>query len=608
MGDSFALKRIKDLMWALVFAAVVVGVGRLVFGLGASTNMMDSLPWGLWKIFNMVAGAALATSGFVIACVIYILKWEKYQSVARLSILVGFLGYGASLTALIFDIGLPHCGWHPFFMWNPHSFLFEVFWCVSCYWSVTALELFPLITERFPFPKFTHFLHKVMLPFVILGITLSTMHHSSLGSLFMASPTRLHPLWHSMWIPPEFMISAIGAGLSVIVLIMVACSKLYNRKLNMPVISGLAKGSACFLGLYLVIKIADFSINNKWSYVFGKEMSWESQVFWAEILLQAILPVAIFMIPKFRRSVFALTIGTSFAFVGIILHRMNVGVIGYFRSAEAVYVPNISEFLLSFGVISGAGLLFFFFIEKFYIFDAPDHDHSHKDAHDGHAVEIKVWTWKEVRSLITGAGASRAILIGIFVIPICIFGLRNQATGSFKPIAQPVEPYIATDEMRTEFRIDGDRAGVYTDFTHKKHQELMGDDSSCIKCHHINLPNDHNTSCRLCHRDMALSTNIFDIKAHEKRLSSAEDLKILHDGPNDINKCISCHEDNMRGLTSYKMKGFSHKAPGYKQAMHGKCLTCHRLEEKNPADPLSLGNCQACHKLENPAKPVKSEK
>ena len=169
MNPSLVLQRLKLGMWALAIAGAVVGFGRFAFGLGASTNMLDSLPWGWWKIFNMVAGAALATSGFVIAAVIYILRLKRYYPVARLSVLIGFLGYGSSLFSLLFDIGLPHRGWHPFFMWNPHSFLFEVFWCVSIYWGVTALELLPILSERFPFPKVTHFLHEIMLPFVVLG-------------------------------------------------------------------------------------------------------------------------------------------------------------------------------------------------------------------------------------------------------------------------------------------------------------------------------------------------------------------------------------------------------------------------------------------------------
>ena len=128
MDREKANRLIKDILWVVLIAGGVLGVLRFAFGLGASTAMLDSMPWGWWKIFNMVAGAALATSGFVVAAIIYIFKADRYKKVARLSVLVGFLGYGSSLVALGFDVGLPHRGWHPVFMWNPHSFLFEVFW------------------------------------------------------------------------------------------------------------------------------------------------------------------------------------------------------------------------------------------------------------------------------------------------------------------------------------------------------------------------------------------------------------------------------------------------------------------------------------------------
>ena len=128
--QSFALKRIKDVLWFLAAAGLLAAIARLATGLGASTNMTDALPWGLWKIVNMVAGAALATGGFIIAGAIYVFRLDRYRPLARLAVLIGFIGYGASLTALLFDLGLPHRFWHPLVMWNPRSFLFEVFWCV----------------------------------------------------------------------------------------------------------------------------------------------------------------------------------------------------------------------------------------------------------------------------------------------------------------------------------------------------------------------------------------------------------------------------------------------------------------------------------------------
>ncbi len=598
------LDRIKDALWVILIAGMVVGVGRFVNGLGAATNMTDLLPWGFWKVFNMVAGAALATSGFVVAAIIYIFQMDKYRKVARFSIVIGFLGYGSSLFALLFDIGLPHRGWHPFFMWNPHSFLFEVFWCVSVYWSVTAFELFPLITERFPFPKLTHFIHEIMLPVVILGITLSTMHHSSLGSLFLASPTRLHPLWYSLWIPPEFFISAMGAGLSVIVLLMIIFSWLYRQEINMSILTGLIKGSAGLLLLYLIVKIADFTINGKWGFVFGADVTWESYLFHVEILLQVIIPLAIYFTPALRNKIWGLMIGTSSALVGIVMHRLNTGIIGYYRSAGEIYVPNVGEFLLGFGILAGAGLLFFFFVERFYIFKEPA-GHGHEDGEP-----LKLWSKEEAVPYFFGARFKKVIATLVIVVPGTWFLFQNQATGPYKSIAQPVSAaVIGIDAVRDKLLIDGNVNGDGVEFNHTLHKTTIAKEyglsaeATCEKCHHLNLPKDNASNCRLCHNDMEASTPMFSLVNHEERFETAADLEAfrelnLSSRKQNFAACFDCHENNMKGLASYKAKGFDHNAPGYQHAMHGNCLTCHRQRgETTKADPVGEGNCLFCHKL-----------
>ncbi len=623
MLNQFVLKRLKDLFWVLAISAVVIGIGRMIFGLGASTNMLDALPWGWWKVFNMIAGAALATSGFVVAAFVYIVRAKRYYPVAKLSVILGFLGYTSSLVALIFDIGLPHRGWHPFFMWNPHSFLFEVFWCVSIYWSVTALELLPIISERFPFPKVTHFLHDIMLPFVVLGITLSTMHHSSLGSLFLASPTRLHPLWYSLWIPPEFFISAMGAGLATIVLALLVVSWLYDKPRNESVTAGLAGTSAIFLALFLLLRLTDLTVHHKWNYVFGPDVSWETRVFMVEILLQAIVPIVAFSLPRFRRSTPLLYLGSVAALLGLIMHRLDVGIVGYFRSADAIYTPNLSELLLSFGVLGAAGLLFFFLIERFPVlagvgFEADaelaadataESPSADQDEHgDEHAAPVRYWSWEEARAIFLGEGAFRVVGVALLVIPLVLVSLREQATGAYRAPAQPVFSGVqAEDTMRDVLIIDANRSGEAVVFPHRKHQDAFQEkygitkEETCARCHHLSLPNDHNSVCRSCHRDMALPTPIFDLERHLPRFEDEAQLaKFQAFDPESRDDtfaaCMMCHEKTMAGLESYRKTGFSYQARGFEAAMHGECMTCHRLEEKDPADPYSTGNCLGCHR------------
>jgi len=611
-GRSRLLQPLKDVLWAVAIAGMVAGVGRFAFGLGAATNMMDALPWGWWKVFNMVAGAALATSGFIVAAIIYIFQLEKYRPVARVSVLVGFLGYGSSLFALIFDIGLPHRGWHPFFMWNPHSFLFEVFWCVSIYWGVTALELIPILTERFPLKKFTHWMHERMLPIVVLGITLSTMHHSSLGSLFMASPTRLHPLWYSLWIPPEFFVSAMGAGLAVIVLLMLFTGRMYGRPNDPDVLNGLARGSVILLALYAVIRIADFTVHDKWGFLFGPETTWESTLFRVEFLLQAIVPVLVLMWPRMRRSTAGLAVGCTSAFLGIVMNRLDTGIVGYFTTSHAVYWPNVSELVISFGVLSMAGLFFFFLLERFHVID----DAGRAGDAPGHEAPTDTWTKDEARQVGT-AFAWRLVRIFVLFAPITWIALKQQATGAFEPIRNPVNPaVIASDQMRTKFLLDANRNGMVTAFDHKLHQDeflkvygFATVEETCVKCHHLNYPADNNTSCRRCHLDMLVPTPLFDPVAHAPRLEtefrSEEDRATfenadLSDGLQAYAACATCHEKNMIGLAAYAKKGFSTVAPGYKDAMHGSCLECHRLREREKGEDSAIatsrGNCLFCHR------------
>ena len=128
-------------MWIFPLSGLVAAIMSIWFGLGAATNLSDAVPWGLWKILSMVAGVALSTSGFMVGFPAYVARMERFRPYIKPAILVAFLGYGCSCTALLFDIGWPHRFWHPIVMWNINSFLFEVFWCVLPYFTVTAIAL-----------------------------------------------------------------------------------------------------------------------------------------------------------------------------------------------------------------------------------------------------------------------------------------------------------------------------------------------------------------------------------------------------------------------------------------------------------------------------------
>ena len=204
-------KILKPTFWKVV-SAIIVTVGlfstyyRFSLGLGATTNLHDNVPWGLWIGFDFL-GVGLAAAGFTIAATVHIFNIHKYESLVRPAILTAFLGYSLVASLLIVDLGRPENFWHPLVMWNIHSVMFEITWCLICYTTVLTLEFAPVILEKFNLKAPIKILKKISIPVVIAGVLFSTLHQSSFGSLYLIVPGRLHPLWYSPIIPIMFFIN-----------------------------------------------------------------------------------------------------------------------------------------------------------------------------------------------------------------------------------------------------------------------------------------------------------------------------------------------------------------------------------------------------------------
>ncbi|MDP8240419.1 MAG: NrfD/PsrC family molybdoenzyme membrane anchor subunit [Candidatus Hatepunaea meridiana] len=612
------IRPIKDILWFLALFALMAGIFRMWFGLGATTNMVDGIPWGLWKILNMVAGAALATSGFMIGMLYYVFRIKLFKPLVMPSIVVAFLGYGSSLFSLVFDIGLPWMFWIPFFAWSPHSFLYEVFWCVSLYWAVTAFEFTPSIFERFKGKKIARILHGMGFGAAVLGISLSSLHHSSLGSLFLVTPQRLHTLWYSPTLPLHFIISAMGAGLMFLLLIKILYAHFYDKESvfgsapkdgsqaipgkDMPMLRLLAIIAVSILGFYLILKIVDLSLYGKWQDLLVG--TWESWLFSFELLLAAVIPVVLVIIPKIRRSPTGLGIASLSAVAGLVINRLDVGIIGYFRDAGVVYFPSLLEWLLCFGIIAATFLVFLLIIENFSIFSE-----SWKDRRDSKGVfkasfDSLSYVWDKA----LGNSVQRVTLIAAIAIP---FGWIMQYPPYHQKVDDKtvVQPAIGVDALRDTLRIDGNREGVFVDFQHTNHQKHLGEELSCKKCHHISMPGDKSTSCYRCHRDMFQETLIFDHKFHEEAVAKSEGFGGFHPEnftcivchTSDLAKtagnskpCLECHIQDM-GLEGVADSSLDiSRADSYCSAMHETCIKCHE-EEAIARDKENFSDCATCH-------------
>lgn len=625
----------KDLLWTLAFLGLVAGLLRLTHGLGATTNLSDAVPWGLWKIMNMVAGVALSTGGFTIGFLVYVLRQERFRPLVRPAVLVAFLGYGSSCLALLFDIGLPQRFWHPFIMWNEHSFLFEVFWCVMLYFTVTAIELLPTVLEKAGATRLTRWLHGIAFGVVVFGISLSTLHHSSLGSLFLVTPQRLHGLWYSPLLPLFFIISAMGAGMMFLLWACILHARWYDPEAlwgsrpsadigvcslasgdaanvprgvgrDAPMLRNLAGIAAGILALYLTLKLYDLGRTGAWRLLLSG--AWESWLYGCELILTAVLPVTLVAIRRSRHSPTCLGVAAFTATAGLVLNRLNVGIFGYWRDAQTIYVPSLVEWALGLGVIAGAALAFLAAVENLAIFTPAIRPRPRRFRPRFDAF-THVWTGALTSDL------HRVTMIAAVVVPL---GWVMMYPPYRRPAQQAISPPSALDATRAVLRIDGDRAGVHAEFAHAAHQQRLGAAESCNICHHIALPGDRSTPCSRCHRDLLCESRIFDHAEHMRSVASAETLKgmqprnrscgICHErgrakSAANAKSCLDCHRQNMMLVGAPAQAGDLGNASSYMEAMHGTCLLCHRREAVNRAQP-HLPECATCHPTLRPRSPA----
>jgi Ni/Fe-hydrogenase subunit HybB-like protein len=371
---TLSLRRFRFGFWTTVFGLIfvpflVVTFLRFSKGLGAVTHLSDKFPWGLWIGFDLLCGVGLAAGAFTITAVVHLFNIKKFEPVVRPTILTGFLGYGFVILALMFDLGQPWRIWHAIIYWNPHSVMFEVAWCVMLYTTVLAVEFSPVVFERFGFHAPARIIHGLITPLVIAGVILSTLHQSSLGSLYLIVPSKLHPLWYSQLLPLFFYVSAIGAGIGMVILESYLSERAFGRRLEMELLEPLARAMVVALGIYGLMRLQVIARNGSFSAITG--LTYEGKMFLFEFVLGVLLPVVLLAFRRLRTNPRWLVTGAFLAVLGFVMNRLNISVTGMERAAGARYLPSIPEIIVSVGLIAIGMAIFALAVRFFPIF--PEH-------------------------------------------------------------------------------------------------------------------------------------------------------------------------------------------------------------------------------------------
>jgi Ni/Fe-hydrogenase subunit HybB-like protein len=356
-----------------VVSAAILAVGlpllayRFYAGLGATTNLSQTQPWGLWIGFDMMTGIALAAGGFTIGAAVEIFNLKDYHPIERPAILTGFLGYMMAVIGLIADLGKP---------WNmvlvtvsngTQSVLFEVAWCVMMYTTVLLLEFSVPLFEWLGWERFYRPLKRGLLALTVLSVMFSTMHQSALGSLFIIAPGKLHPLWYSQSLFVFFFVSAVIAGISMVIVESTISHKVFADQFEGQHVDvdkltlGLGKAGAVVMFAYFFLKLQGVIDNHALGEI-GK--GFYGKWWLVEMLGFVLLPSLMYAWGARNRQANLVRVAAVIAVTGIIVNRLNIALVAYNWNQAVRYVPSWMEIWVSVALVTIGVLAFRWIVNR----------------------------------------------------------------------------------------------------------------------------------------------------------------------------------------------------------------------------------------------------
>jgi Ni/Fe-hydrogenase subunit HybB-like protein len=346
------LPRYVYVLAVIAALGLLAGFYRLYVGLGDTTNLSTVFPWGLWISFDL-ANVAFSGAAFTLAALVYIFHMHDLHPAVRPTVLFGFLGYSSVLVVLFFDLGRWDRFWHFLVYPNLSSALWEVSWCIALYTGILTFELLPVILDRFKNARISKIVASITVGMVIAGITLSSMHQSSLGSLFVVQIHRLQPLWYSIIQPEFFLVSSLAAGIATIIIGSYVGIWLFKQTLSEKILAKLGSFLPWILAVYLAMKVGDLVLGRKLGMLFTSGTY--SYLYIAEFLL--LLAAAVWFSSRKRRSTrLGALIGALLVAAGILLNRFDVTWFALRPLHGITYFPSWIEVCLVLGIM--AGILF----------------------------------------------------------------------------------------------------------------------------------------------------------------------------------------------------------------------------------------------------------
>ncbi|MEW8309882.1 MAG: Ni/Fe-hydrogenase cytochrome b subunit [gamma proteobacterium symbiont of Stewartia floridana] len=340
-------------------------VQRFIHGMGPVTNINGGYAWGIWVVYDVVVGTALACGGYALAITVYVMNKGKYHPLIRPAILASLLGYGLGGIGAMIDMGRWWQFYNIFTPWhmNFNSVMLEVGLCVATYILVLCIEFAPAFLEKIGAKGAVKALNKVLFFFIALGVLLPTMHQSSLGSMLIAMGYKVHPLWQTLHLQPLLAIlTALTMGFAVVVFEASFSSVGFRRPSETPILAGLGKAIVGLISVYLLVRFGEVIINGKLGLIFAGDLG--SLMFLLETAL-FVFPLVVLMSEQRRgHGPLLLWASVSMLFAGA-LYRFNAFLITYDPGPGYSYFPSTPEIMVTAGMVAIEIMAYLIIVKKF---------------------------------------------------------------------------------------------------------------------------------------------------------------------------------------------------------------------------------------------------
>ncbi len=362
LGGEIWTKPFKVLLLLAVVAGIFI-IRRFVFGLGAVTNLNDGYPWGMWIVYDVVTGTAIACGGYAMAILVYIFNRGKYHPMVRSALLASLFGYTLAGASILLDVGRYWQLQNVFLpgYYNPNSVMFEVASCIALYVFVMWVEFAPAFAEQQKKEKLHNFLNKIMFIFLGLGVLLPTMHQSSLGSLLIVAGEKLSPLFQTMWIPLLFLLTAVLMGYSMVIVESILSSVGFKRPVETTMLGRLSRLIPFLLVIFLIIRFADIIIRGEIGLLFSFNLA--SIMFIIETIL-FVIPMVILFSEKNRGRSQMLFISAVLMILAGGLYRFDAFIVVFNPGHGYHYFPAFQEIMITLGIIAVEIMGYLIFVKR----------------------------------------------------------------------------------------------------------------------------------------------------------------------------------------------------------------------------------------------------